>query len=358
MNPPTAVVHIGVEKTGSTYLQGLLLKNAAGLAKQGVGYAKFLAPTHGNQHILAAYAVDTPPRQDIHRFHQVTAATQPEFRKYLRGRLTAAVAEHDFDRWVFSSEHLSSRVVTSDSVERFVDLISSAGLTPRLLLYVRPQEDMIESTYSTAISSGSVERFDLDREIAHRDRYDFARLLQRWEQQIPREWIQVLEYTPSADPTSLAQSFCHAVGLRAEELTLPANRANTSLPRAHAELLRIYTAAARRAPSGAPRSNRPALLRRLRRLPGEPFRLTPEERAAVAEAYAESNEWLATSYGLSLRHRATDATARSETFTVQEVRQFLDALLATGRPGEQPAARSEGRTARWQALRRLARRTP
>src|SRR4051812_7872368 len=167
---PRAIVHIGVEKTGTTYLQRFLRLNAKALAERGVGYPEFLNPRakDHNHHALAAYAVDAVTAQDIHRFHAVTPDSQEDFRAATRDRLAAEVSAAPHKRWVFSSEHLSSRALSPESVHRVADLMHGAGLDPRVVVFVRPQEDMIESTFSTRIVSGDVEPFDFEDALAER----------------------------------------------------------------------------------------------------------------------------------------------------------------------------------------------
>lgn len=339
----TALVHIGVEKTGTTYLQRLLVQNSETLGEHGVGYPGFLnrSERDANHHALAAYAVDALPEQDIHRFHRVTAASQDRFRADLRDRLRAAVAEQGHDRWVFSSEHLSSRALSRESVQRVADLMGAAGLDPRVVVFVRPQEDMIESTFSTAIVSGRVEPFDFEEAVADRGRYDFRELLERWEDVVGREHITVHAYPDLAEPSALAHMLCAELDVPLEALTLPATRANTSLSYVQAELLRRFTAAARQHPRHADLVRRPALVRALREVGGAPFRLTAAERERVRKEYADTDEWLAERYGVTLRHRgAPGRCERRDVFGGDDFDAFAAALVAGLRRRTRPGRRS------------------
>jgi len=340
-SPPRAVIHIGLEKTGTTYLQNLLRDNAEELARQGVNYPASFG--YINHHALAAYAVDASSVQDIHRWNGVTAANQDEFRGALRRRLAAEVASRPARSWLFSCEHLSSRLHTQEAVDRLVELMRACGLDPEVLVLLRPQGEMIPSMFSTAVISGATAAFDVGVSIANRARYDFDAMLRRWEQAFGADRVTVGAYRRNQPPGELAESFCRLAGVDPRGLRLPDSRANASLPFVQAELLRLFNQAAGETPRLMRGVRRTTLVEGLRGLPGYSLRLTAEEEQRIREAYAASNAAVASRYGIDLSDSsAGDGAERPSTFTPDDVSAFLRALanarVKRARPGRRGGA--------------------
>jgi hypothetical protein len=217
-----------------------------------------------------------------------------------------------------------------------------ADLDPRVVVFLRPQEDMIESTFSTAIVSGNVEPFDFDDAVADRGRYDFRDLLMRWERVVGRDAVTVRPYPDDAASDAVARMVCHELDIPIDGLDLPDKRANTSLSYVQAELLRRFTDATRKRPRATALVRRPALVRALGEVDGAPFRLTPAERARVCEVYAESNDWVAEHYGVTLRHHETRGDGdRPDVFSGDDFAAFAEALASSlrGRRRPRPAHR-------------------
>jgi hypothetical protein len=330
---PRAAVHIGLEKTGSTYLQEFLHTNAEMLRARGHAYPTFLGTS--NHHALAAYALDARPAQDIHRWNGVTGHNQEDYRRQLRRQLGAAVADSSSQHWLFTCEHLSSRLTTQAGVDRCVDLLRACGLEPQVLLFLRPQEEMIESTFSTAVISGATASFDLNTAIADRARYDYAQVIARWEKAVGRSNVVALEYPHGLATSALAELFCESAGIEIAGLELPEHRTNASIPYAQAEFLRLFNAAAREVPEVLENVNRARLHQRLRALEGPPFTLGPEERRRVRDAFRESNDVVLERYGVDLglpEPAATASPGRQAVFGHDDVAAFLRALAASSRP--------------------------
>jgi hypothetical protein len=207
-----------------------------------------------------------------------------------------------------------------------------AELDPRVVVVLRPQEDMIESTFSTAVVSGRVEPFDFEDAVLDRARYDFRDLLVRWEDVLGRDRITVHAYPDRAEQTAIAQAMCSQLGVPFDGLDLPAERANASLSYVQAELLRRYTAATRDHTRAARLVHRPTLVRALREVGGAPFRLSAAERERLRKEYAESNEWVAERYGVTLRHREVRGDGnRPDVFRGDDFAAFADALASSMR---------------------------
>jgi hypothetical protein len=156
-DPGPIVVHIGMEKTGSTSIQSFLDINAGRLLAGGTRVSRLgRTPNHA---LLAASVVDAAKGEDIHAWYEVRPGNQAVVWSAAQ-RLLAAELQHGL-RVIASSEHLSSRAVAGKEIQALSHLIEPISAEVRICLYLRRQEALIPSTYSTTIRAGGVERFSL-----------------------------------------------------------------------------------------------------------------------------------------------------------------------------------------------------
>ncbi len=148
-----AILQIGTEKTGTTTLQNFLATNRPALAHRGYTYPRFCGEK--NHTGLAAYAM-APGRVDPIR--TALGAENAQDVAGLRQRLErAAEAELGGDASaIFCSEHCHSRLIAAEEVatlhaflRRFFDVIE-------VCVYLRRQDQIALSLYSTKLKSGGV----------------------------------------------------------------------------------------------------------------------------------------------------------------------------------------------------------
>ena len=156
------VLHIGGEKTGTTSIQATMAKNARLL------FAKFrlLYPTTGpffddNAHFpLAAAFLDAAECDFLDgRLRREPAE--------LRRALDRLIAGNRPRTLVFSAEHFSSRFrpIQLAGLARFF-----APHPVEVIFYVRPQDELALSAFSTGLQCGRRHRFDVDA-IGKEDRF-------------------------------------------------------------------------------------------------------------------------------------------------------------------------------------------
>ena len=162
------VLHIGAEKTGTSTLQQWCDTNRIPLRRRGWLYPECLGePGHAR---LACYATRDRPQIDLLKSEGLfDAATRSAFRASLPGALAGEIATSGRKRILVSSEHLSSRLTDAHEVQAIKSLIEAAcGETVEwlILFYVRRQDEMLASLYSTAIKSGDTAPFQLPEGLA------------------------------------------------------------------------------------------------------------------------------------------------------------------------------------------------
>jgi hypothetical protein len=171
------LLHIGTEKTGTTTIQRFLKINAEKLRGHGI-----LIPTspcqHGVSHIkLSAYARRDNRSDDVRLRLGIKAINH--FRRTFAQNFLKECYDAGCDTIILSSEHCSSRLLFDDEIARLRDLL--AGLGPvQIILYLRRQDEMWASHYSTAVKSRSTDPISLPTSHQKKELLDYQGLCTRW----------------------------------------------------------------------------------------------------------------------------------------------------------------------------------
>jgi hypothetical protein len=221
-------LHIGLPKTGTTYVQRTLWRN-----KEVLGTAGLLLPgRHQRRHLLASLDiledpslakrpgnVDTPWADLVdesrawsgdvlitHEFFGSASASQV-------GRAVGSFPDAEVHAIV------TARAMVDLGISRWQEWVRNGGRRP-IDAYPR------RSTYDPADEWGW-------------GSFDLGEVLDRWGSVLPHERIHVLPMTPDgADPTELVSRLLTVVGYAGVTMEMPQQRANTSLGIVETELLR------------------------------------------------------------------------------------------------------------------------
>ena len=234
-------LHIGGEKTGTTSLQYFLSWNRDALLKQGILYSA--APGRVNHVLLAIYGSPEVNTEDLKT--QVGIGTQSALNAMLStlpDALEAEVAESGCREILLSNEHCSSRLLSETSVKRIRELIARFSSEVRVVMYLRRQDELLLSAYSTAVSSGRTVPLQIPsgRDLQY---YDFAEILDRWAKVFGEENITARVYDPETlVGGDVIDDFVDLIGAKSPPggLVRPAARLNSSLDSRVTELLRIF----------------------------------------------------------------------------------------------------------------------
>ncbi|MEA1942837.1 MAG: hypothetical protein U9P68_11395 [Pseudomonadota bacterium] len=177
----TAFIHIGTEKTGTTTIQDFLYRNASAL--EAAGHA-VLSNMGGRNHTrLAAYAMaDTGPANSLHLRYRIDGPqARAAFDAGVEADLAKAVEAAPSARHLLaSSEHLQSRLRTTDELEKLKALFARHVKTCKIVVYLRRQDEMAVSLYSTRLKAGNVAKSTLfPAEGSLPFMYDYAALMDR-----------------------------------------------------------------------------------------------------------------------------------------------------------------------------------
>ena len=226
-------LHIGLPKTGTTYLQDCLWDNKRELAARGV----LLPGRHRRRHLLASLDLRDDPNL-AQRPGDVEAPWQ---------ELVDEARAWDGDT-VISHEFFAS--ASPEQVQRAVDAFPAAEVHE--IVTARAMVGLGVSRWQEWVKNGGkkgIDRYPPRSDYDPTDEwgwgsFDLADVLGRWGSVIPHERVHVLPMASSggADPRDLWLRFLSVLGLDGDGLVAPEQKANRSLGLVEVELLRRVNA--------------------------------------------------------------------------------------------------------------------
>ncbi|MDQ2762338.1 MAG: hypothetical protein M3Y22_02235, partial [Pseudomonadota bacterium] len=182
------VLHIGVEKTGSTSIQFTLAKNRAKLLARGVLYPRAMGERN---HVKAyAYASESGVDEVKSKWNLDSPAAIESFRLEVQEELIKELAAHPADIVCISNEHCSSRLLTGPEIGRLADLLGGLCSRVRVVAYLRPQGEALRSAYSTYVKTGGMKPFRAPNANEINRKYDYDAILARWAAAFGQENIE------------------------------------------------------------------------------------------------------------------------------------------------------------------------
>lgn len=326
--PRRCYVHVGLPKTGTSYLQSILRHNIDELAAQGLD---LLPPTkRGTHHTVLALR------------GRLQEGIDPEraFRALERLRAKALAAQGD--RALFTHEVLGA--ASPKEIRRLIAALP--GYEIHVVVTVRDSAAALPSAWQQHTKARGVTPFDdfVDEFVSgddfgpgRRRRHVLENVLENWGSAVPPERVHVVTVPKKgAGPTVLLERFCEVLGVDASRLDVEITSANTSLGRVPAELLRqVNVALGERLPhrrAGYREQARDFLARDvLRPQGGAPARLPGRLRPWFEES-AERTITMLTSQGYDVVGDLDDLRPTESVFeqeaTVVTDRELLDAATA------------------------------
>lgn len=192
------VLHIGIEKTGTTLIQHWLYSNRQALAAQGIALSDVLGKP--NNRLLAARLQGR--LDDLHaRLGLTDLATRDRHFHDLDARFTAELAQMQARGarvLVVSSEHLSSRMSSAADLHRLRDWLSRHFSRICVTVYLREQAALNRSLYSTAILNGQTRTASefADNIQTCDPYYNFDLMLGLWADVLRPDRLDVAIYDP------------------------------------------------------------------------------------------------------------------------------------------------------------------
>jgi hypothetical protein len=266
-------LHIGLPKTGTTYLQKALWLNKKVLAEAGL----LLPGRHQRRHLLAS--LDILEHDTLEERLGDVGSPWDDLVQESREWPGDVLITHEF----FAS-------ASPPQIRRAVD--SFPGRQVHVIVTARAMVDLGISRWQESIRNGGRKPIDryppsqgYDPAVWGWASFDLADVLDRWGSVLPHDRIHVLPMTPEGDdPTELFRRVLAVVGRPGLTVEMPTQRANASLGIVETELLRRVNPLLKSFKSPADRGNwiRGYLASpQIMATSGEKFRPSPETEAEL-----------------------------------------------------------------------------
>ncbi|HET7385375.1 MAG TPA: hypothetical protein VFJ19_01775 [Nocardioidaceae bacterium] len=225
-------LHVGLPKTGTTYLQTILWRNRDELRRQGV-----LLPGFGpRQHLWASGAVREDPHLD--RRHPDAVHAWLALREAVNDWSGTAVISHEF--------------FAGASVEQAARAVGElAGADVHVVVTARDTLGLVTARWQEVVKNGStvaIDDFPSDEPADPLDEWDWgtmdlADVLARWGSAVAPDRVHVITVpSPSLPRETLWLRFAELVGIEASRCDTSGSEANESLGVVEVELLRRVNA--------------------------------------------------------------------------------------------------------------------
>ncbi|MGN6129858.1 MAG: hypothetical protein ACTHOK_05905 [Nocardioidaceae bacterium] len=220
--------HVGLPKTGTTYLQTILWDNRDELRRQGV-----LLPGFGSrQHLWASGVVREDPRLD--RRGPDAKHAWAELTRQVNEWPETAVVSHEF--FAGASQEQAARAMA--------DL---AGAEMHVVLTARDMLSLVTARWQEMVKNGStvaIDDYPADGSTSPHDEWGWASMdtgevLRRWGASLPPERVHVLTLPKPTEPKeTLWLRFAELVGIDPARVDVSGSQRNESLGVVEVELLR------------------------------------------------------------------------------------------------------------------------
>ena len=230
-----AIVHIGGEKTGTTTIQEFCRVNRHLLADQGILYPSSLGAS--NHLKLVAYAIgDNNFEDDTRKFFGIKnnwglrnfqSQVERDLESEIQQNNNASVA-------LLSSELIQSRLLEISEINKLRDLLISYFSDIKIVIYLRRQDRVAISHYSTKLKSDTDDdglvfpRIDANEGLPAY--FDYDSLLRKFEKIYGKENLEVrLLESHFLKDGDLLSDFCFSCGIEHNEQFVAVERENESL---------------------------------------------------------------------------------------------------------------------------------
>lgn len=255
------VLHIGTAKTGTSTIQHFLSANRDALAADGIVYPAFTGTDGGSQWDFLIAALDDPWELDVGPELNLHCATDVErFRTQLARNVSAELEEHpNAETLLISSEHFHIYFDSPEIIAALKVFLEKWTDSFQIIVYLRRQDRVAISRYSTAIKSGNPtpQVFHHPATAKYPFYYDYDRLYAMWADVFGADSVDVRLYAELQDGDLIAD-FCAATAIDPSGKARP-GRINESLSQQGADFLREANRQMPRLVDGAPNLSRQAL---------------------------------------------------------------------------------------------------
>lgn len=208
-----AIIHIGLERCGSTSIQNFFEFNKQQFERYGICKSRQTPSTvHSRLGLLGLDPQDTNEivRQEVGRDERVSSVASQLF-----DELKREVGSVNNRKFFFTSELLSSQLLSGRQILKLHNSLIEIFSSILFVLVVRRQEVLISSRYSEYVKSGGtcsfIEYCGQDKVVGS-ESTNVVKIVRRWTSSVPNSQLLILPYFEDEDGASFLRRFFRSVG--------------------------------------------------------------------------------------------------------------------------------------------------
>lgn len=234
---PLAILHIGVEKTGTTTIQEFLYQNRERLIGQGIFFPELITPR--NHRPLAVYCSKSKMSNQFTCLSDIDNPLKREKWKSDFRQLFDLEMKKIDERTrsvIFSSEHFSALLRDKEELKRLNSTLDPFFSSIRIVVYIRRQDLIAGSMISNAARVGHGKMLPEGNQILHKHYYNFYKFINKWSEIFGKEniIIRIFERDQLKD-NNLLTDFMQQSGVNPDRSFSMPGRMNASLSDAAVE---------------------------------------------------------------------------------------------------------------------------
>jgi|ERR1051326_7808286 hypothetical protein len=235
------ILHIGTEKTGTSTIQRFLQINSLLLAEMGVLIPNSPYGSMPSHRKLPAYARNPAlPLDDVQLQVIPSEKDRLTFYKTFEEEFFNECCQSGYHTVILSSEHCSSRLKTQEDISRLKALLDRIGKT-QILIYLRRQDQLLLSSYATAVRLGDTRPLTLPCSDEEKERFRYRKLIIRWAAEFGRDNMIVRVFSPPRFKNGdLVHDFFDAIDLEIPKSAQNVLDENKSIDAKMLEFLRLF----------------------------------------------------------------------------------------------------------------------
>ncbi|MBW8636983.1 hypothetical protein K1W69_07265 [Hoeflea sp. WL0058] len=305
------ILHMGAEKTGSTAIQHVLDRNRMLLREFGIRFPES-AGSHINHTYLSVYAQDDDVFDNV-KAHVLSMLRMDikQFRNWFEQKFAAELSEgKPWSTIVLSTELIHSRITRPEEISRLKKLLAGFAADIKILIFIRRQDELALSRYSTAIRAGydsfddvfentistqAYFRLPPDRLIDdYRDYYNYRNVIERMSEIFGADTVKVALYPHSFGQGGLVRYFGSILGIDPDLLQHSDAKLNNAMS---AEAQFVMASANSAGKIWKKNGERNQDMKDLHRViesafPGPPRQVRREDARSFTKRFEDSNEWV------------------------------------------------------------------
>ena len=297
--PIKIFLHIGSEKTGTTTIQRTLATNRQKLQENHVLFPRSLGET--NHFDLSVHCLDDDRLTPLRQLRSLVNSEQiNQERNQIENRFIAEVKAIKPKIIILSSEQLSSNVWKVSEVERLKIFLNKISSDIKVLCYLRRQDEMALSSYSTQVKAGQTSEFNPKVINFDKPKFNFKVLLELWTSVFPKNMIDVRIFDNRFLDTDIITDFKKAVSISNIEISsIPTQ--NQSLDKLNLEILRrMNEYLPKHGNSQGSRGNLQEILTSLSNK--EKLQISNDDSKYIMDRLKNSNQWILNQFFSSLSY--------------------------------------------------------